>query len=107
MEVYPSDVEAVLLVHSNVREAIVFGVSLNDFEQIVCAFVVLKEESKKDTSIDDLQQLCFKNLEHYQIPEFIKIVDKIKISAVGKYNRSEMSKEYERELLFNNLINKS
>ena len=57
LDIFPGDIEECLLKHSNVAEAIAFGISINDFEQEICAWAKLKSNDLK-TSPEDLIQFC-------------------------------------------------
>jgi acyl-CoA synthetase (AMP-forming)/AMP-acid ligase II len=47
LDVFPSVVEGCLLKHPNIKEAIVFGIPINDFEQEICAWVKLRSNEDK------------------------------------------------------------
>jgi fatty-acyl-CoA synthase len=96
LDVYPSVVENCLLKHPCVIEAAVFGVSVNTFEQELCAWVKLKDEAM--TSDHELIKHCEKNLIDYQVPRYIKFVDHFPTTKLGKYARNQMSKQYKKEL---------
>lgn len=94
---YPSSVEECLLSHPSVKEAVVFGININDHEEEICAWVKLQKESKINSS-NELIEFCKANLMEYKVPSFIKIVDKFPVNFMGKYLRSEMQRLYKSEL---------
>ena len=99
MDIFPGDIEECLLKHSNVAEAIAFGISINDFEQEICAWVKLKSNDLK-TSPEELIQFCLNDdkLANYKVPNFVKIVQSFPITKLGKYLRREMEEQYKLEL---------
>ena len=88
--------EAVIREHPNVSAVQVFGVKKSDFEDILCAWIILKDPSK--TSLDDLRSFCQKRISVYKNPKHIKIVKDFPTSSIGKILKSEMSKIYKQEL---------
>ncbi len=94
---YPSIVEDCLLKHPNIQEAVAFGVPVNTYEQEVCAWVRLKEV-KAETSEDEVVKHCASLLIDYQVPRFVKFVERFPINRLGKYVRTEMSAIYKKEL---------
>ena len=99
MDIYPGEIEDCLTKHQNVIEAIAFGVWINQYEQEICAWVRLKSKEEQTTA-DELKSFCLadKELADYKIPKYIKIVDSIPVSNMGKYLRTVCEKEYKAEL---------
>ena len=98
--VYPSDVENILLKHSNVLEVQVFGIDVDEYFQDVCAWVRLKSKAEQ-TSPSELKEFCHENdLIDYQIPKYFKFVEQFPSSSVGKYLKTEMEKQFKKELDF-------
>jgi o-succinylbenzoate---CoA ligase len=84
--VYPAEVEAVLLAHPAVEEAGVFGVADAEWGQIVAAAVKLEQPA----SIDDIVAFCRQRLAGYKVPRRIELVDTIPRTASGKLLRREL-----------------
>jgi fatty-acyl-CoA synthase len=97
LDVFPSVVEGCLLKHPNIKEAIVFGIPINDFEQEICAWVKLRSNEDK-TSVEEIVKHCQSNLLEFQVPRYVKIVESFPISQMGKYLRNEMTLIYRKEL---------
>ena len=85
--------------HPNVKEAAVFGVNINDYENEVCAWVKLNNKLTI-TTCEELREFCKNHLIDYKIPKYIKIVDEFPSSSIGKYLKNEMQKQYKQELGF-------
>ena len=96
-DVFPSEVEEVLHMHPNVKEAVVFGIRINDYQHEICAWIIVFREVI-NTSSEELQDFCSKYLIDYKIPKYIKFVDKFPSSKTGKYLKNEMEKQYKEEL---------
>ena len=82
--VYPAEVEAVLLGHEAVAEAAVIGVADEKWGQRVVAFIV----SATPVDTEDLAAHCRARLAGYKVPkEFIFVPDPLPRTASGKIRR--------------------
>jgi long-chain acyl-CoA synthetase len=79
--VYPAEIEQVLLLHPLVREAAVIGVRIGDGCESVKAFVVLKTET---VAVDDLLAHCRHYLASYKVPKMIEFRTELPRSILGK-----------------------
>jgi long-chain acyl-CoA synthetase len=80
--VYPTDIESVILEHPNVQEAAVVGVPHDVLGEDVAAFVV----PKPGTAIgaDELKEFCASHLADYKRPRHVTFVDSLPRNATGK-----------------------
>lgn len=87
--VYPNEVEEVLASHPKVLEVGVIGVHHDKSGEVPKAYVV-----RKDASLTEKELLDFarKNLTGYKRPKFVKFVDELPKSNVGKILRKEIRK---------------
>ena len=86
MNVYPSDIDAVLLAHPSVAEACCVGLDDSILGEKIGAAVVLKEgQSMIEQEVIDY---CRQSLATYKCPETVRFVDAIAKNARGKVNRS-------------------
>jgi long-chain acyl-CoA synthetase len=83
--VYPSEIEDVLLAHPAVAEAAVVGMPDARKGEVPRAYVVLRPGSEATT--DELAQYCQANLAHYKWPAQIEIRDDLPKSMIGKVLR--------------------
>ncbi len=81
--VYPNEIENVLVQHSAIREAAVIGVASDKTGEAIKAFVVLESE----LSAGDIRRFCAEKLTHYKIPKLIEFCDDLPKSNVGKVLR--------------------
>ncbi len=88
MNVYPGEVEAVLLEHPAVAEAAVVGASGSLRGEEVVAFVVLQEGCT--ATGQQLIELCGSALAKFKVPRHIAFVDQLPRSGTGKVLKSEL-----------------
>jgi O-succinylbenzoic acid--CoA ligase len=81
--IYPAEVESVLLSHPGVQEAAVVGVPHPDWGQRPVAFVVPRGASD-GAAADELAAHCAANLARYKCPDTIHFVDALPRTAAGK-----------------------
>jgi long-chain acyl-CoA synthetase len=84
--VYPYEVEQVLMAHPAVREAAVLGVPHPFTGQTVKAYVV----STGSVSTDELIAHCERNLARFKCPTAIEFVDGLPHSATGKVRKAAL-----------------
>ncbi len=80
--VYPTDIEAVLLEHPAVREAAVVGVPHPVLGEDIAAFVVLLPDAAPDP--DALLAFCAERLADYKRPRALHFVAELPRNATGK-----------------------
>ncbi|KAG6466564.1 hypothetical protein ZIOFF_075652 [Zingiber officinale] len=84
-KISPIEVDAVLLDHSDIAEAVAFGVPDDKYgEEINCA-VVPREGAEIDE--DDVVRHCRKNLTAFKVPKKVFITDSLPKTATGKIQR--------------------
>jgi fatty-acyl-CoA synthase len=86
--VYPSEVETVLVRHPDVDEAAAVGVEDEQFGQRFVAFVVARPGS----SLSPQEVLAFakENLARYKVPREVRVLDELPRNALGKILRKEL-----------------
>ncbi|WP_370688234.1 long-chain-fatty-acid--CoA ligase [Flavimaribacter sediminis] len=85
--VYPNEVEEVVVSHEGVLEAAAIGVPDEHSGEVVKLFVV-----RKDTALTeaDVREWCRENLTGYKRPKYIEFSDELPKSNVGKILRREL-----------------
>lgn len=86
--VYPAEIEAVLLSHPDVAEAGVCGQADTQWGQVPIAFVHLKDESTVSTK--DLLEYASTRLARYKQPRAVYIVEQLPRNSSGKLLRREL-----------------
>lgn len=86
--VYPNEVEDVLLLHPKVKEAGVIGLPNEASGELVKAFVVLEEEAEVTTK--ELIDFCEEKLVEYKVPQEIEFKKELPKNFLGKILRKEL-----------------
>ncbi|WKA56719.1 o-succinylbenzoate--CoA ligase [Planococcus shixiaomingii] len=84
--IYPAEIEKVLLAHPAVREAGVCGVPNNEWGEVPAAYVVLN----KEIDLKELLDFCRGQLASYKLPKSIKEVESLPRNASNKLLRREL-----------------
>ncbi len=84
--VYPREVEEVLLTHPLVREVAVVGVPDPEWGESVCAFVVAGDGTDAEALVDH----CRAHLASFKKPRHVRFVDELPKNAAGKVLKREL-----------------
>ncbi len=84
--IYPAEIENVLMAHPNIREAGVCGVEDETWGEVPVAFVVIKKETPKS----DIIGYCMEHLAKYKVPKEIYIVEKLPRNGSNKLMRRKL-----------------
>jgi O-succinylbenzoic acid--CoA ligase len=87
--IYPAEVEAVLLSHPDVEEAAVTGIPDARWGQVPIAAVKLRPDST--LTADELRAFCTARLGRYKVPVAFRFVDTLPRNAAGKLLRAALS----------------
>lgn len=88
--VYPNEVEEVLVSHPGVLEAAVIGVPDGHSGEMVAAYVVPKDPS---VTVEDIRAHARENLTPYKVPRRIELRNGLPKTPVGKVLRRELRDE--------------
>ncbi|MCL1697005.1 MULTISPECIES: AMP-binding protein [unclassified Lysinibacillus] len=86
--VYPQEVEQCILRHHLVQEVAVIGVADDYWGEIVAAFIVCPDQD--DTILEEINEICNKNLGRYKIPKKIIVIDELPKTSVGKIDKKAL-----------------
>ena len=91
--IYPAEVENLLLTHPAVKEAAVLGRPHADLGQQVVAFVVTKEpEAHVWTGLDtELNDLCLANIARFKRPRAYHFLSELPMTNYGKVDRFKLT----------------
>jgi acyl-CoA synthetase (AMP-forming)/AMP-acid ligase II len=92
--IYPREVEDVLVRHPSVKEAIVFGVPDKEWGESVAAAVVLAEGAPPVTG-ETLVNYCREHLASFKKPKSIHVLPALPKNAYGKVLRRELRTRFE------------
>jgi malonyl-CoA/methylmalonyl-CoA synthetase len=87
--VYPVEVEDVLLTHPGVREVAVAGAPSREWGEVVAAFVVAGDDA---LHTEDLLEWAAARLAPYKCPREVRFVDSLPRNAMGKVQRGRLEK---------------
>jgi fatty-acyl-CoA synthase len=93
--VFPQEVEELLLCHDAVADAAVYGIADPDFGQRLAALVVLLPEAS--ASEDELRQFVRERLARYKVPREIRFVEELPRTSTGKLQRRKLRVLHEAE----------
>ncbi len=88
--VYPREVEEVLLQHPAVHEVCVVGQKDDEWGEVVIAFVVLRPG--KSATEAELDQLCLANIARFKRPKTYHFIDEMPKSNIGKILKTAVRK---------------
>lgn len=91
-QVWPNEVEAIILKHDKVREVAVAGVLDENGGEVVKAWVVLKDG--ESATPDEITLFCDQFLTRYKIPKYIEFRTSIPKTMVGKTLRRVLVSEH-------------
>jgi len=85
--VYPNEIEAVVVEHPLVEQAAVIGVEDKVTGEAVKLFVVAKQSSLDEKT---LLEFCRTHLTAYKVPKLVEFRDELPMSPIGKVLRKEL-----------------
>jgi acyl-CoA synthetase (AMP-forming)/AMP-acid ligase II len=93
-KIAPGEIDAVLLQHPAVAEAVAFGVPHRTWGEEVAAAVVLNPGAT-EVGEKELKDFCRQRLADYKVPRHIHLVDEIPKTATGKVQRRSIAASLE------------
>jgi long-chain acyl-CoA synthetase len=89
MNIYPLEIESVLMEHPDVRDCAVVGMADETWGQVVKAFIALRSDAH--LTLDEVQSHCKQQLAEFKKPRQIQIVADIPRNAGGKVVKSTLT----------------
>jgi long-chain acyl-CoA synthetase len=93
VNLYPAEVERVLLDHPEVEDAVVIGVRDHEMGEKVCALVVPAPGVTVDVAA--LTDFCVQRLSRLKAPRYIHLLEELPRITMGKANRRKIREEFE------------
>jgi fatty-acyl-CoA synthase len=90
--VFPAEVEQVLLRHPAVHEVAVIGVADERWGEVGLAVVVTK--AGQSLGLDDLRAVCDGKLARYKHPKHLEIVEAFPRNVTGKISKQDLRAKY-------------
>ncbi len=93
--VYPVEVERVLLEHPGVEEAAVLGLPDERLGEVVAACLVPSGSTDPQTLADEVTTFCRDRLARYKVPERLVVVDSLPRNAMDKVVKAELAPRFD------------
>lgn len=94
--IYPIEVEQVLVRMPNVKEVAVIGIPNEKWGEVIKAYIVLNSP-RQTIKLDDIREYCDGRLARFKMPKEIELLDELPRNATGKVLKRALSKPYETE----------
>jgi len=94
MNIYPFEVEMVLLEHPNILDAAVIGVPDEKWGEAICALIVYNKNKGAIPENEDIIQFVRERIGSYKKPKMIISVDSIPRTASGKVMKKKIREEF-------------
>lgn len=102
LNVYPAEVENVLMDHPAVSRCAVVGVPDERWIEVVHAVVVPRPGA--NVRSDDVIEYCRERIAHYKCPKYVSVWDELPTSATGKVLRREIRRRLQESTLTDGVI---
>ena len=86
--IYPAEVENLLLGHGGIAQAAVVGVPDERFGEVVLAYVIPRAGADLDPA--GVIEWARANMANYKVPKFVEVVDELPLNASGKVLKFEL-----------------
>ena len=93
--VFPREVEEVLLAHPAIDQAAVVGLPHEHWGEQVAAFIVLRDGM--NVSEDELKAVCRERLSRYKVPKEIRVVRDLPRNRMGKIDRRALREQEKKD----------
>jgi long-chain acyl-CoA synthetase len=95
VNIYPAEVDAVLLMHAAVADVATIGVPNDEWGESVKAVVQLRETIEPTGELAEaLREHCRSRLAHYKCPRTLEFADDLPRTAAGKIQRHKVRARY-------------
>ncbi len=86
--IYPNEIEKILITHSNIKDSAVIGVEDNKWGEVGHAFIITTK-SKKILN-EDIVKHCKNHLAKYKIPKYFTTLDELPLNPSGKIDKKRL-----------------
>ncbi|MBC8316905.1 MAG: AMP-binding protein [Desulfobulbaceae bacterium] len=86
--IYPREIEEVLITHPDVVEAAVFGVPDDYYGEEIMAWIRLRHQD--NVTEDTIREFCRDKMAHFKVPHYIRFVSEFPMTVTGKIQKFRM-----------------
>lgn len=86
--VYPAEIERVLVAHPQISGAAVIGVADEKWGEVGKAFVTVAEGGILDEA--EVKNWCLQNLARFKVPKYFEFLEVLPVSATGKIDKKQL-----------------
>lgn len=101
--IYPAEIEALLLDHPAIADAQVVGVPSRRLGEEVAVYVRLA--SGKKVTPEDIKKWAMERITHFKVPKFIKIVETYPVTVTGKVRKVELRENAPKDFILDTVEN--
>ncbi|WP_235714679.1 AMP-binding enzyme [Neobacillus dielmonensis] len=94
--IYPKEIENILLQHPQINDAQVVGVPDEYFGEVAAACI--KKNKDESLTEDEIIQYCKSKMSHQKVPKYIFFTDEFPLTASGKVIKMALKKQVIEEL---------
>ncbi|MHB1406762.1 MAG: class I adenylate-forming enzyme family protein [Desulfitobacteriaceae bacterium] len=91
VNIYPKEIEDLLLTHPRITDVAVIGVPHPDWGESVCAVLTVTEG--EEFTLDDIREFCRGKLAEYKIPKLVKVASALPRNSSGKLLKYVLRKD--------------
>lgn len=96
VNIYPQEIEDLLVIHPAVQDAAVIGVPDPDFGEQVKAVVIRTSSDTPDAELErELIEYCREHLAHFKAPRSVDFVDELPRTPTGKLQKKLLRQQYQ------------
>ena len=99
INVYPVEIENLLLEHPKIAQAQIFGVPDERYGEVVCAWIKPKADMKIN-DVEEVRQFLRDKVAFFKVPKYIKIIDSFLgfMTSTGKVQKFKLTDAMSKEL---------
>ncbi|MCF7822604.1 MAG: long-chain fatty acid--CoA ligase [Candidatus Marinimicrobia bacterium] len=91
--VYPAEIEALLVQHPEIKEAAVIGIPDEKWGEVGKAFIV----GPRKFEIDEIKAYCLGSLAKYKIPKEVLMIEALPLNDSGKLDRKKLIEMHKQQ----------
>ncbi len=93
--VYPAEVEKVLLTNPKIFDVAVYGVNDEKWREVGKASIVLQDNT--EMTVSDVMDFLHDKIGRFKIPKYVEFIDKLPRTATGKIQKHLLVQEFKKE----------